>query len=63
MRYLEELKNNEVDNKFIDTIDYEKVNDILYYLATHNKNYNNEQYEKIIELKEMFEKGELIKND
>lgn len=56
MRYLEELKNNEVDNKFIDTIDYEKVNDILYYLATHNKNYNNEQYEKIIELKEMFEK-------
>lgn len=54
-RFVNKLVLN-IDNKFVDTIDYGKVNDILYYLATHNKNYNNEQYEKIIELKEMFEK-------
>lgn len=48
---------------YVDTIDSTQLNDTLYYLATHNKNYNNEQYEKIIELKEMFDKGELIKND
>lgn len=57
--------NNDVEFEFyVDTIDNTQLNDTLYYLATHNKNYNNEQYEKIIELKEMFEKkGELIKND
>lgn len=48
---------------YVDTIDSTQLNDTLYYLATHNKNYNNEQYEKIIELKEMFDKGELIKYD
>lgn len=46
---------------YVDTIDSAQLNDTLYYLATHNKNYNNEQYEKIIELKEMFEKEECEK--
>lgn len=53
------VKDYFINDKFefyVDTIDSTQLNDTLYYLATHNKNYNNEQYEKIIELKEMFEK-------
>lgn len=40
---------------------FENVNDLLYYidrslyyLETHNKNYNNTQHEKILELREFF---------
>lgn len=37
-------KNNEVKFEYyVNTIDSEQVNDTLYYLSTHNKNYNNEQ--------------------
>lgn len=48
--------NNDIEFEYyVNTIESEQVNDTLYYLSTHNKNYNNKQYEKIIELKEMFE--------
>lgn len=36
--------NNDIEFKYyVETIDSEQVNDTLYYLSTHNKNYNNEQ--------------------
>ena len=31
------------------------IKSVLYYLWTHNKNYTNEQYYKIDELKEKFD--------
>lgn len=32
---------------------YNKIDDVLYYLTTHNKNYTKEQYSKILLLDEI----------
>jgi hypothetical protein len=35
--------------------DLKDVKEMIYYLKTHNRNYNKEQYNKIIEIDEILE--------
>lgn len=46
---MEELKNKNVYELL------KNIDDIMYYLSTHNKNYNKKQYENILELNEIIE--------
>lgn len=45
---MENLKNKSTNEL------YKNVDDILFFLSTHNKNYNKKQYEKINDLIDIF---------
>ena len=61
--YFKTIEQN-TGRKFDDLLDLQLyVNRSLEYLTTHNKNYNKKQYEKIIELKEIFNAIEFDLNE
>ena len=37
------------------TDELKRIKDMIYFLKTHNKNYNKEQYNKIIEIDEILD--------